>query len=122
MWLSDSKDVAFIRNHKLVCCAIKNTNPADTAAMITGSVKTMGKFSFQYGKIEVSLRTRKHIGNFLRHGFCLNLLANVHLMTEKLISLRLLMMKISLIIQRIINGQQRDIVLIPNSNLNITLT
>ena len=64
MWLSDSKDVAFIRNHKLVCRAIKNTNPADTAAMLTGSVKTMGKFSFQYGKIEVRLRTRKHIGNF----------------------------------------------------------
>ena len=35
MWLSDSKDVAFIRNHKLVCRAIKNTNPADTAAMLT---------------------------------------------------------------------------------------
>ncbi len=64
-WISDSKNVAFIKNGKLVCRAIRNMeNPADTAAMLTGAVETCGKYSFQYGKIEVRAKTNLHQGNF----------------------------------------------------------
>ena len=64
-WVSDSKRVAFIRNGKLVCRAIRNVeHPADTARMLTGAVETRGKFSFQYGKIEVRAKTNLHAGNF----------------------------------------------------------
>lgn len=63
-WISDSKDVVYIKNHHLICRAIKNTNKEDTAAMLTGAITTLGKYSFKYGKIEVKLRTRKHQGNF----------------------------------------------------------
>lgn len=64
-WISDSRSVAFIRNGKLVCRAIRNMeNPADTAQMLTGAVETRGKFTFQYGKIEVRAKTNLHVGNF----------------------------------------------------------
>lgn len=64
-WIVDSKDVAFIRNGKLVCRAIRNTDhSADTVRMLTGAVETRGKFSFQYGKIEVRAKTNLHTGNF----------------------------------------------------------
>lgn len=64
-WISDSKRLAFIRNGKLVCRAIRNAeNPKDTALMLTGAVETRNKFSFQYGKIEVRAKTNLHEGNF----------------------------------------------------------
>lgn len=64
-WISPSPDVAFVKNGSLVCLAIKNhTEPADTALMLTGAIETKGKFSFQYGKIEVRARTNLHEGNF----------------------------------------------------------
>lgn len=64
-WISDSERVAFIRDGKLVCRAIRNTEtPADTALMLTGAVETKGKYSFQYGKIEVRAKTNLHEGNF----------------------------------------------------------
>lgn len=63
-WNSDSKDVVFIRDGKLVCRAIPNTNPADTAKMLTGAVFTKHKFAFKYGKIEVRMRTNLKKGNF----------------------------------------------------------
>lgn len=64
-WISDSRDVAYIKRGKLVCRAIPNlTHPADTAAMLTGAVETQDRFSFQYGKIEVRLKTKCHPGNF----------------------------------------------------------
>ena len=64
-WITDSAAVVFIRDGKLVCRAIPNTeNPADTALMFTGAVETRGKFSFQYGKIEVRAKTNLHDGNF----------------------------------------------------------
>ena len=64
-WIADSRSVAFIRRGKLICRAIRNTEaPADTAVMLTGAVETMNKFSFQYGKIEVRARTKRHQGNF----------------------------------------------------------
>ena len=63
-WNSDSKKVAFIRKGKLVCRAIPNTNPNDTARMLTGAVFTKYKFAFQYGRIEVKMRTNLRKGNF----------------------------------------------------------
>lgn len=64
-WISDSKDVVYIRNGKLVCRAIPNrTEPNDTAKMLTGAIETAGKFSFLYGKVEVKLRTNNKSGNF----------------------------------------------------------
>ena len=63
-WNSDSKDVVYIKNGRLVCRAIPNTNPADTAKMLTGAVFTKHKFVFKYGKIEVRMRTNMKKGNF----------------------------------------------------------
>lgn len=64
-WISDSHDVAYIKNGHLVCRAIPNlTVHSDTAKMLTGAIETRGKFSFQYGKIEVRMRTNVEQGNF----------------------------------------------------------
>lgn len=64
-WISNSKDVVYIRNGHLVCRAIPNTiEPNDTAKMLTGAIETRGKFSFQYGKVEVRMKTNTKRGNF----------------------------------------------------------
>ena len=64
-WISDSSQVADIRGGCLVCRAVRNSsNPADTALMLTGAAETRGKYSFQYGKIEVRAKTNLHDGNF----------------------------------------------------------
>lgn len=64
-WISDSPDVTFIRDGHLVCRAIPNPDQSsDDVPMITGSVETRDKFSFTYGKVEVSLCTTPHAGNF----------------------------------------------------------
>jgi beta-glucanase (GH16 family) len=64
-WISDAKETVFIRNGKLICRAIPNTvAPEDTAAMLTGAIRSKGKFAFQYGKVEVRLRTNLTEGNF----------------------------------------------------------
>ncbi|MBQ8066230.1 MAG: glycoside hydrolase family 16 protein [Prevotella sp.] len=64
-WISNSKDVVFVKNGKLVCRAIPNrTEPHDTACMLTGAIETRGKFSFQYGKVEVRMKTNLKRGNF----------------------------------------------------------
>ena len=64
-WISNSAEVVFIRDGKLVCRAIPNRQErTDTATMLTGSVDTRSTFSFQYGKIEVRMRTNMKPGNF----------------------------------------------------------
>ena len=64
-WISDSPDVAYIKNGRLVCRAIPNPDTTrDNVPMITGAVETQGKFSFTYGKVEVRLRTNIQNGNF----------------------------------------------------------
>lgn len=63
-WISDSKDVVYIKNGKLVCRAIPNKDlKADTATMLTGAVETMGLYEMQYGKVEVRMRTNAKHGN-----------------------------------------------------------
>ena len=57
-WISDSKDVVYIKNGRIVCRAIPNKDlKADTAKMLTGAVETMDLFDFTYGKVEVRMRT-----------------------------------------------------------------
>lgn len=63
-WISESKDVVYIDNGSLVCRAIPNPNKLDTAAMITGAINSKDKFSFQYGKVEVRIKTNRTEGNF----------------------------------------------------------
>lgn len=64
-WISPSPDVAFIEDGHLVCRAIPNYDlEADTAQMLTGAIETRGKFAFQYGRVEVRMRTNLRQGNF----------------------------------------------------------
>ena len=64
-WISKSPKVAFVKKGILHLRAIRNTTePNDTAPMLTGSVETSDKFSFQYGKVEIRMRTKNHKGNF----------------------------------------------------------
>ena len=64
-WISTSPNVAFIYNGHLVCRAIPNRElEKDTAVMLTGAVYSKNKFAFQYGKVEVRLRTNLLPGNF----------------------------------------------------------
>ena len=64
-WISNSKDVVYIKDGCLVCRAIPNRKEkADTAAMLTGAVETAGKFSFKYGKVECRMRVKRHRGSF----------------------------------------------------------
>ncbi len=64
-WCKTTKENVFVRNGRLICRAIPNPDmKADTAAMFTGAIQTKGKYQFQYGKIEVRLRTNMKPGNF----------------------------------------------------------
>ena len=64
-WISNSKDVVYIKDGKLVCRAIpNNSEPNDTAKMLTGAIESIGKFSFKYGRVDVRLKTNLQRGNF----------------------------------------------------------
>ena len=64
-WISNSKKVVFISGGHLVCRAIPNKDlQADTARMLTGAIESLGKFEFQYGKVEVRMKTNLKQGNF----------------------------------------------------------
>jgi beta-glucanase (GH16 family) len=64
-WNSDSPGTVFIKDGHLVCRAIPNREaPGDTAAMLTGAINTKDKFAFQYGKVEVRVKTNLLEGNF----------------------------------------------------------
>lgn len=63
--ISASPATAFIKRGRLVCRAIPNISEKnDTAAMLTSAFCTKGKFEFQYGKVEVRMRTNSDEGNF----------------------------------------------------------
>ena len=56
-WVSDSKDVIYIKRGKLVCRAIPNSNEkGDTAKMLTGAIWTRNKYAFQYGRLLVRMK------------------------------------------------------------------
>lgn len=64
-WVSQSPRVVYIDKGHLVCKAIPNrTEKSDTATMLTGAIETLNKYSFQYGKVEVRLKTNTQRGNF----------------------------------------------------------
>lgn len=64
-WVSDSKDVVYIKNGCLVCRAIPNkTEKRDTAKMLTGAIWTKEKYAFKYGRVEVRMKTNLDEGNF----------------------------------------------------------
>ena len=64
-WLSDSEDVIYISDGKLVARAIPNPDQeSDPVPMITGGVESSGLFDFLYGKIEARILTHPHSGNF----------------------------------------------------------
>ncbi len=64
-WISNCNKDVFVKNGSLVCRAINNKyERGDTATMLTGAINTKGKFAFQYGKVEVRMRTNLMVGNF----------------------------------------------------------
>lgn len=64
-WLSDSEEVVYIEDGKLVTRAIPNPDTAtDNVPMITGGIKSNGKFGFTYGYVEARILTNPWIGNF----------------------------------------------------------
>ena len=64
-WVSDSKDVIYIKRGKLVCRAIPNSNEkGDTAKMLTGAIWTRNKYAFQYGRLLVRMKTNVITVNF----------------------------------------------------------
>ena len=64
-WISNSERAVYIKKGCLVCRAIPNKyEPEDTAQMLTGAINTKNKFTFQYGKVEVRMKTNLQQGNF----------------------------------------------------------
>ncbi len=68
-WLSKTDDghalTGFIQDGHFVARAVPNPYTAtDDVPMITGGIKSMGKFSFKYGKVECRLKTNPYSGNF----------------------------------------------------------
>ena len=64
-WVADRPDVYFIQDGKLACRAIPNPyQDEDPVPMITGGVKSQGKFAFTYGKVECRALSNPWIGNF----------------------------------------------------------
>lgn len=64
-WCSNSPLVVFEEGGALHCRAIPNPDRnADNVPMITGGVKTQGKFDFQWGRVEARIKTIPHTGTF----------------------------------------------------------
>lgn len=63
-WISNLPEVAYIKNGKLVLRAIPNKEKGSNSdSMLTGALWSRGKFSFQYGRVEVRMRTNLKQGN-----------------------------------------------------------
>lgn len=64
-YISDSEDVIFIRDGKLVARAIPNPDPSsDNVPMLTGAIETRSKFEFTYGLVSVKAKTNPFAGSF----------------------------------------------------------
>ena len=64
-WLSDSEEVIYLEDGDLVARAIPNPDKAsDPVDMITGGIKSMGKFGFTYGYVEARIYNNLWTGNF----------------------------------------------------------
>ena len=64
-FVSDSKDVVYIKDKKLVLKCIPNPNKSsEKVDMLSGSIESSTKFDFLYGKVECRLKTNPFKGNF----------------------------------------------------------
>ena len=64
-WLSDSEEVIYLEDGDLVARAIPNPDKAsDPVDMITGGIKSMGRFGFTYGYVEARIYNNLWTGNF----------------------------------------------------------
>ena len=60
----DHPRTAEVRNGALLLRAFRCEDEQDTVTMWSGGVESKNKMSFQYGRVEVRLKTRRHDGNF----------------------------------------------------------
>ena len=64
-WLSDSEEVIYLEDGDLVARAIPNPDKTnDPVDMITGGIKSMGRFGFTYGYVEARIYNNLWRGNF----------------------------------------------------------
>ena len=64
-WLSDSKEVIYEEGGDLVARAIPNPDTSvDNVPMITGGIKSNGRFGFTYGYVEARIFSNPWVGNF----------------------------------------------------------
>ncbi len=64
-WLSDSEEVIYLEDGDLVARAIPNPDKAsDPVDMITGGIKSNGRFGFTYGYVEARIYNNLWRGNF----------------------------------------------------------
>ena len=64
-WLSDSKEVVYLKDGNLVTRAIPNPDQKnDPVPMITGGIKSQKKFGFTYGKVECRAKVESWVGTF----------------------------------------------------------
>ena len=64
-WLSNSEEVVYIEGGDLVTRAIPNPDTeGDPVPMITGGIKSNGRFGFTYGYVEARILSNPWIGHF----------------------------------------------------------
>lgn len=64
-WCSNSELVVYEKDGSLHCLAIPNPDKStDNVPMITGGIKSEGRFDFRYGHIEARIKTNQYSGNF----------------------------------------------------------